>query len=148
MKQLREVTGAGMMDCKKALAACENDVGKATEYLRKKGLASADKKSGRIASEGLIGSYIHDGRIGVLVEVNSETDFVARSKEFKELVANIGMQVAACPQVRSHSGAFRRIAWVQEGGVWVVCQVILVCRLIFSSVVLICECGDVHRCNT
>lgn len=88
-----------MMDCKKALAACENDVSKATDYLRKKGLASADKKSGRVASEGLIGSYIHDGRIGVLVEVNSETDFVARSAQFKELVANIGMQVAACPQV-------------------------------------------------
>ena len=90
-----------MMDCKKALAACENDVSKATDYLRKKGLASADKKSGRVASEGLIGSYIHDGRIGVLVEVNSETDFVARSAQFKELVANIGMQVAACPQVRA-----------------------------------------------
>ncbi|KAG0580370.1 hypothetical protein KC19_4G168400 [Ceratodon purpureus] len=100
VKQLRDATGAGMMECKKALGACENDVEKATEYLRKKGLASADKKSGRIATEGLIGSYIHDGRIGVLVEVNSETDFVARSKEFKELVANIGMQVAACPQVQ------------------------------------------------
>ncbi|KAG0619857.1 hypothetical protein M758_4G170100 [Ceratodon purpureus] len=104
VKQLRDATGAGMMECKKALGACENDVEKATEYLRKKGLASADKKSGRIATEGLIGSYIHDGRIGVLVEVNSETDFVARSKEFKELVANIGMQVAACPQVSRHHG--------------------------------------------
>jgi elongation factor Ts len=108
VKQLRDATGAGMMECKKALAACENDVEKATEYLRKKGLASADKKSGRIASEGLIGSYIHDGRIGVLLEVNSETDFVARSKEFKELVANIAMQVAACPQV-SRRGALSRM---------------------------------------
>jgi elongation factor Ts len=107
VKQLRDATGAGMMECKKALAACENDVGKATEYLRKKGLASADKKSGRIASEGLIGSYIHDGRIGVLLEVNSETDFVARSKEFKELVANIAMQVAACPQVSGRSALSR-----------------------------------------
>lgn len=104
VKELRDATGAGMMDCKKALAACENDVQKATDYLRKKGLASADKKSGRIASEGLIGSYIHDGRIGVLVEVNSETDFVARSAQFKELVANIGMQVAACPQVSTFLG--------------------------------------------
>lgn len=99
VKELRDSTGAGMMECKKALAACENDLAKATDYLRKKGLASADKKSGRVASEGLIGSYIHDGRIGVLVEVNSETDFVARSAEFKELVQNIAMQVAACPQV-------------------------------------------------
>ncbi|XP_024393258.1 polyprotein of EF-Ts, chloroplastic isoform X1 [Physcomitrium patens] len=99
VKELREMSGAGMMDCKKALAACDNDIEKATEYLRKKGLASADKKSGRIASEGLIGSYIHDGRIGVLIEVNSETDFVSRSDLFKELVANMGMQVAACSQV-------------------------------------------------
>lgn len=88
-----------MMDCKKALAACDNDLEKASEYLRKKGLASAEKKSGRIASEGLVGSYVHDGRIGVLIEVNSETDFVARSDLFQDLVANMGMQVAACPQV-------------------------------------------------
>nr|XP_024370939.1 uncharacterized protein LOC112280107 isoform X3 [Physcomitrium patens] len=99
VKELRQMSGAGMMDCKKALAACDNDLEKASEYLRKKGLASAEKKSGRIASEGLIGSYIHDGRIGVLIEVNSETDFVARSDVFKDLVANMGMQVAACPQV-------------------------------------------------
>jgi elongation factor Ts len=99
VKELREATGAGMMDCKKALAACENNVEKATEFLRKKGLASAEKKAGRVASEGLIGSYIHDGRIGVLIEVNSETDFVARSETFKELVADLAMQVVACPQV-------------------------------------------------
>jgi elongation factor Ts len=100
VKELREATGAGMMDCKKALAACENNVEKATEFLRKKGLASAEKKAGRVASEGLIGSYIHDGRIGVLIEVNSETDFVARSETFKELVADLAMQVVACPQVQ------------------------------------------------
>lgn len=99
MKELRDATGAGMMDCKKALASCENNVEKATEYLRKKGLASAEKKASRVASEGLIGSYIHDGRIGVLIEINSETDFVARSDAFKELVTDMGMQVAACPQV-------------------------------------------------
>jgi len=104
VKKLRDATGSGMMDCKKALVACDNDVEKATEYLRKKGLASADKKSSRIASEGLIGSYIHDGRIGVLIEVNSETDFVARSAQFKELVADMGMQVAACPQVSASRG--------------------------------------------
>ena len=109
VKKLRDATGAGMMDCKKALVACDNDVEKATEYLRKKGLASADKKSSRIASEGLIGSYIHDGRIGVLIEVNSETDFVARSAQFKELVADMGMQVAACPQVSASHGGWNHL---------------------------------------
>ncbi|KAL2644944.1 hypothetical protein R1flu_012531 [Riccia fluitans] len=97
VRELREATGAGMMECKKALAASNNDFQKATEYLRKKGLASADKKASRIASEGLIGSYIHNGVIGVLVEVNCETDFVARSEKFKDLVRDIAMQVAACP---------------------------------------------------
>eukprot|EP00850_Spirogloea_muscicola_P017265 SM000146S00985 [mRNA] locus=s146:233825:240070:- [translate_table: standard] len=100
VKELRESTGAGMMDCKKALAACGGDLDAAADYLRKKGLASAAKKAGRAASEGLVGSYIHDGRIGVLIEVNSETDFVARSDQFKELVENLAMQVAASPAVR------------------------------------------------
>jgi elongation factor Ts len=99
VKELRAETGAGMMDCKKALAECENDVEKARELLRKKGLASAEKKSGRLAAEGAVGSYIHDGRIGVLVEVNCETDFVARGAKFKELVEDVAMQVAACPGV-------------------------------------------------
>jgi elongation factor Ts len=100
VKELRDKTGAGMMDCKKALKESDGDVSKATEWLRQKGLASADKKSGRVAAEGLVGSYIHTGgRVGVLVEVNCETDFVARREEFQDLVRNIAMQVAACPNV-------------------------------------------------
>ncbi|MGA1626249.1 MAG: translation elongation factor Ts, partial [Prochlorothrix sp.] len=92
--------GAGMMDCKKALKETEGDMEKAIEWLRQKGIASAAKKSGRTAAEGLVESYIHTGgRVGVLVEVNCETDFVARRDEFKELVRNIAMQVAACPNV-------------------------------------------------
>ncbi|XP_021912478.1 uncharacterized protein LOC110826186 [Carica papaya] len=99
VKQLREETGAGMMDCKKALSETGGDIEKAQEYLRKKGLSTADKKSSRIAAEGRIGSYIHDSRIGVLIEVNCETDFVGRSEKFKELVDDLAMQVVACPQV-------------------------------------------------
>ncbi|KAF5177640.1 Elongation factor ts [Thalictrum thalictroides] len=100
VKQLRDETGAGMMDCKKALAETGGDLEKAQEYLRKKGLSSADKKSSRLAAEGRIGSYIHDARIGVLVEVNCETDFVGRSENFKELVDDLAMQVVACPLVK------------------------------------------------
>ncbi|KAG4992092.1 hypothetical protein JHK87_025549 [Glycine soja] len=100
VKQLREETGAGMMDCKKALAETGGDLEKAQEYLRKKGLSSADKKSSRLAAEGRIGSYIHDSRIGVLIEVNCETDFVGRGEKFKELVDDLAMQVVACPQVQ------------------------------------------------
>ncbi|KAL5572627.1 hypothetical protein UlMin_022224 [Ulmus minor] len=100
VKQLREETGAGMMDCKKALAETGGDIEKAQEYLRKKGLSSAEKKSSRLAAEGRIGSYIHDSRIGVLIEVNCETDFVGRSEKFKELVDDLAMQVVACPQVQ------------------------------------------------
>ena len=100
VKELREKTGAGMMDCKKALQASDGDMTKATEWLRQKGITSAEKKSGRAATEGLIDSYIHTGgRIGVLVEVNCETDFVARREEFQTLVRNIAMQIAACPNV-------------------------------------------------
>ncbi|KAL0687457.1 hypothetical protein Bca4012_087134 [Brassica carinata] len=99
VKQLREETGAGMMDCKNALLESEGDMVKAQEYLRKKGLASADKKASRATAEGRIGSYIHDSRIGVLLEVNCETDFVSRGDIFKELVDDLAMQVAACPQV-------------------------------------------------
>ncbi|KAJ1265612.1 hypothetical protein BS78_08G089800 [Paspalum vaginatum] len=99
VKQLRDETGAGMMDCKKALAESGGDLQKAQEFLRKKGLSSADKKSSRLAAEGLIGSYIHDNRIGCMIEVNSETDFVARNEKFKELVNDLAMQVVACPQV-------------------------------------------------
>ena len=100
VKALREKSGAGMMDCKKALGECGGDVDAAAEYLRKKGLASADKKASRAATEGAIGSYIHAGSaLGVLVEVNCETDFVARGERFQELVADLAMQVAACPSV-------------------------------------------------
>lgn len=95
VKELREKTGAGMLDCRNALVETEGDIEKAVDLLREKGLASASKKAGRIASEGLVDSYIHGGRIGVLVEVNSETDFVAKTDEFKEFVKDIAMQVAA-----------------------------------------------------
>ncbi|GMJ07416.1 embryo defective 2726 [Hibiscus trionum] len=100
VKQLREETGAGMMDCKKALSETGGDLEKAQEYLRKKGLSTADKKSSRLAAEGRIGAYIHDSRIGVLIEVNCETDFVGRSEKFKELVDDLAMQVVASPQVQ------------------------------------------------
>lgn len=95
VKELRERSGAGMLDCKNALVETNGDIEKAIDFLREKGLASAAKKSGRIASEGLVDSYIHGGRIGVLVEVNSETDFVAKTDEFKSFVRDIAMQVAA-----------------------------------------------------
>src|SRR5512138_2498218 len=92
VKDLRERTGAGIVDCKKALGECDGDLEKATEYLRKKGLAAASKRAGRIASEGLVGSYIHlGGRIGVLIEVNCETDFVAKNDDFKALVKDLTM---------------------------------------------------------
>ena len=100
VKDLRDKTGAGMMDCKKALAETNGDTGKAIEWLRQKGIASAEKKAGRTAAEGAIGSYIHTGaRVGVLVEVNCETDFVARGEIFQELLRNVAMQIAACPSV-------------------------------------------------
>jgi elongation factor Ts len=96
VKQLRERTGAGMMDCKKALTEADGNVDKAIEILREKGLAAAAKKAGRIAAEGLVDAYIHgNGRIGVLVEVNIETDFAAANEEFKQLVKDIAMQIAA-----------------------------------------------------
>ncbi|HQD39618.1 MAG TPA: translation elongation factor Ts [Bacillota bacterium] len=96
VKELRERTGAGMMDCKKALTETGGDIEKAIEYLREKGLAAAAKKAGRIAAEGLVDSYIHPGgRVGVLVEVNCETDFVAKTEDFQNLVKDIAMQIAA-----------------------------------------------------
>jgi elongation factor Ts len=99
VKELREKTSAGMMDCKKALQEANGDMEKAMETLRQKGLASANKKSSRIATEGVIESYIHMGGKLVIVEVNCETDFVARRAEFQELAKNIAMQIAACPSV-------------------------------------------------
>ena len=96
VKALREATGAGMMDCKKALTEADGNMEKATEILREKGLAAAAKKSGRIAAEGVVASYIHmGGRIGVLVEVNCETDFVAKTDQFQSFVRDIAMQIAA-----------------------------------------------------
>ena len=100
VKDLRDKTGAGMMDCKKALNETDGNVDKALEWLRKKGIASAEKKSGRVAAEGSIGSYIHTGsRVGVLLELNCETDFVARGDIFQSLLKDVSMQVAACPNV-------------------------------------------------
>ena len=102
VKELRERTGAGMMDCKKALKENDGDMTKATEWLRQKGITSADKKAGRVAAEGLVGSYIKPGgQVGVLVEVNCETDFVARREEFQKLVQNIAMQAAESSDVQS-----------------------------------------------
>jgi elongation factor Ts len=100
VKQLRDETGAGMMDAKKALLENEGDIPKSKEWLRQKGITSAEKKAGKVAAEGLVGSYIHTGgRVGVLVEVNCQTDFVARNEAFKELVQNIAMQIAAYSNV-------------------------------------------------
>ena len=96
VKELRERTGAGMMDCKRALQETGGDMDKAIDFLREKGLASAAKKQGRIAAEGIVDSYIHmGGKVGVLVEVNCETDFLAKTDEFKELVHDIALQIAA-----------------------------------------------------
>lgn len=96
VKELRERTQAGMMDCKRALQETGGDMEKAVDYLREKGLAAAAKKAGRIAAEGLVESYIHgNGRIGVLIEVNCETDFVANTDDFRALVKDLAMQVAA-----------------------------------------------------
>ena len=101
VKELRDKTSAGMMDCKKALQEADGDFQKAEEALKKKGLAIADKKSSRTATEGIVEAYIHmGGKLGILVEVNCETDFVARRAEFQELARNIAMQIAACPQVQ------------------------------------------------
>jgi elongation factor Ts len=96
VKRLRDETGAGMMDCKRALVETGGDIEKARELLRTRGLASAQKRSGRQTSEGIVDAYIHgDGRIGALVEVNCETDFVARTEEFRKLTREVAMQVAA-----------------------------------------------------
>ena len=96
VKDLREKTGAGMMDCKKALAETDGDVQKAIDYLRQKGLAAAAKKADRVAADGAVGAYVHPGgKIGVLVEINCETDFVARTAEFQSLLKDVAMQVAA-----------------------------------------------------
>jgi elongation factor Ts len=96
VKELREKTGAGIMDCKKALSQCNGDTGKAVDFLRKKGLATAAKRAGRATTEGIVESYIHmDSKLGVLVEINCETDFVAKNEAFKEFAKNIAMHITA-----------------------------------------------------
>src|SRR5947209_10501448 len=94
IKDLRERTGAGMSDCKKALTECAGNMEQAGEFLRKKGLAAAAKKAGRIATEGAISSYIHNGRVGVLLEVNCETDFVAKTEDFQRFIKDVSMHIA------------------------------------------------------
>jgi len=96
IKELREKTGVGIMDCKASLKECDGDIGKAIDYLRKKGIATAQKRGGRVTSEGQVQSYIHaGGKIGVLVEVNCETDFTGKSEAFSDFVKNIAIQIAA-----------------------------------------------------
>ncbi len=95
VKELRDKSGAGMMDCKKALKDSDGDIDRAADILREQGLSKVAKKSSRIAAEGIVESYIHNNRIGVLIEVNSETDFVAKNEDFKEFVRDMAMQVAA-----------------------------------------------------
>ena len=95
VKEIRELTGAGMMECKKALTETNGNMEEAIKLLREKGLAKAAKKAGRIAAEGIVSSYIHGGRIGVLVEINSETDFVAKNTEFQDFARDVAMQIAA-----------------------------------------------------
>jgi len=96
VKQLREKTGAGMMDCKQALVECDADINKATDFLRKKGLATAQKRAGRAMTEGIVQSYIHmGGKLGVMVEINCETDFVAKNEDFLNFAKNIAMHIAA-----------------------------------------------------
>ena len=100
VKELREKTGAGIMDCKQALSNCDGDMDKALDFLRKKGLATAQKRAGRATHEGVVQSYIHmGGKIGVLVEVNCETDFVAKTDSFQEFAKNVAMQIAAANPV-------------------------------------------------
>lgn len=127
VKELREKTGAGMMDCKRALTESGGDIERASEVLREKGLASAAKKAGRVASEGIVQAYIHGGgRIGVLVEVNSETDFVAKNEDFQNFVHDIAMHIAAVgpqyvrreeipAQVMEHEREILRAQTLNEG---------------------------------
>ncbi len=105
VKQLRNKTGAGMMDCKKALAEMDGDVEKAVDFLRKKGIATAEKRAGRAANQGVVQSYIHmGGKLGVLVEVNCETDFVAKNEDFLEFAKNVAMHIAAAAPLAVQEG--------------------------------------------
>jgi len=113
VKELREMTGAGMMDCKKALSATDGDMDKAVEFLRENGLAKAEKKAGRIAAEGIVATNIsEDGKVGAIVEVNSETDFVAKNDTFKAFVADVTKQVAANDY--ADVDAFLDAAWIND----------------------------------
>ena len=116
VKQLRDMTGAGMMECKKALGEASGDLGKAVDVLRKSGIAKAEKRSDRTASQGRVDAYLHDGRIGVLIEVNCETDFVARTDDFKSLCKDLAMQAAAAgaDYVRREEVPAERIAHERE----------------------------------
>ena len=116
VRQLREMTGAGMMECKKALGETAGDLGKAVDVLRKSGIAKAEKRADRAASQGRVDSYIHDGRIGVLIEINCETDFVARTDDFSWLCKELAMQVAAlnADYVRREEVPAERIAHEKE----------------------------------
>jgi elongation factor Ts len=116
VRQLREMTGAGMMECKKALGETAGDLGKAVDVLRKSGIAKAEKRADRAASQGRVDSYIHDGRIGVLIEINCETDFVARTDDFKGLCKELAMQVAAAnaDYVRREEVPAERLAHEKE----------------------------------
>ena len=116
VKQLRDITGAGMMECKKALTETSGDIEKAVDALRKSGIAKAEKRADRAASQGRVDSYIHDGRLGVLVEVNCETDFVARTDDFKGLCKDLAMQAAAAGAefVRREEVPAERIARERE----------------------------------
>ena len=127
VKELRQTTGAGMMDCKKALVETKGNMDEAVDYLREKGLAAAAKKAGRIASEGVVEAYIHaGGRVGVMVELNCETDFVAKTDNFKTLARDIAMQIAAAnpacvrreevdPAVLEHEREILRAQALNEG---------------------------------
>lgn len=117
VKELRALTGAGVIDCRNALEECRGDLEKAQQLLRAKGLAAAARKSGRVAKEGLVASYIHGGgRLGVLVEVNCETDFVARTDDFKTLARDIAMQVAASdPRYVSRADVPAAVAEAERG---------------------------------
>ena len=127
VKELRQTTGAGMMDCKKALVQTEGNINEAVDYLRENGLAAAAKKAGRIASEGVVEAYIHaGGRVGVMIELNCETDFVAKTDNFKTLARDIAMQIAATnpscvrreeisPEVLEHEREILRVQALNEG---------------------------------
>lgn len=123
VKELREKTGAGMMDCKKALSETGGDLQKAIDYLRTKGLSDAGKKSSRIAAEGMVQSYIHaGGKIGVLVEVNCETDFVARTEEFQELCKDIALHICANNPLTVSSDEIDPEIIAKEKEIYVACR--------------------------